>query len=1627
MNAAACPRRIASHRLMTPRASLIVALALVTCLLHAQESYDRTFVVNDTRDSPDTNLNDGVPDANMDVGQQVTLRAALMQAGALGGRTLITFARNMTVTNLNGQQFVPGNITIRGLGTEATVIDADRRGRVLTVGSIEDRTVYSVRLENLTLRNGVVVADTSGLVANAGIANYWSELALSNVVMQSNYAAGDLRYAHHGAIGSTGPRLTLEDCVFANNGADAEGGAVGCPQGGALTIRRCVFRGNRAARGGALRTGVDVVATDSLFVENVATVGEGGAIHNNGILQIDNCTFSGNQANGQGGALYDWYGGGTFRHVTLAFNHASQGGGAIYHSAAAPYPEITLQNCLLAFNTPNNGSGATTRIVDGAGNVATDGTCNTPSQRQGDPLVGPLEDHGGSTLTHSLFAGSPALDVPGAANLLTTDQRGQPRPQDGDGDTLAAPDAGAYEAAGVPPAPTVSLTVAPGSLVFGEVAVGTTVPKIVVTLRNAGPLSVTVSAIGLASLPPFTLDLQGGSQPIGSLPAAIPVGQQRTFTIGFEPESPGSYQTELTVHSNDADEPLQSRSVAGESRLGLADLRAVPATLDFGPVFVGRSVDLALTLTNAGDGTLELGALTWTPGSDAAFTIPSDPVSGTVLAPNDAVGLTVRCAPTAAGTLAATLQIPSNDPDASPLLVSVTAEGIQVPILAQTAALTLDGGQGNDAVYGVALDSAGKLLGAGSFAVATSDATGFLVKYGSSWTNTLEMGPVGAGKDDSTDQFLDVAVDSTDHVIGVGVKSGSWNLDGYHQAVVVRKLSPEGALVWEETYHDFAWNAGRAVAVDAQDNLFVVGNVYTSFTINNQWVILKYNSAGQLQPGFPIKVNFSDLSTPWDLAHGVAVGPDGRFVVVGQRAVTDNNLDWHVRCYEANGTLAWEDTFSGTALLHDVATDVAIDRNGNVAVAGYSNHGADNGTQANYDWLVIQYTAGGGRAWTYQYESAAGRSETCAAVLVDALDQVLVGGNMRNNAGVNQWRVVQLNGQDGSEIAEQLWESGGSQSLHDLALRDGQLLIGGSRQGAIDQDAALVAGLYVGQPELSVSPPSLAFGSVVVGESAQASLTLHNRGDQDRSFAAPTGTDALPAPFHLRTDLSSGLFLPAGSSAEIHIAFQPAVPGSYDALFVLRETAAGAPSLQVPLSGTAVDPDPLGNEVFVHAEDGGYGADYGTSVAWDRDGILVRVSYLAAQTSPAFGTSGLVRKFAASPWSDTLEEGQVVSGVKDDSSDSFFDVAVDSQNRVIVAGQQSGSWSSQGYHQAMVIRKYSPDGTLLWSRLYHNYAWNAARGVALDTQDNIYVTGNAFTSFSTYNQWAVLKYTPDGALVDGFPVFHDQGTLSTPIDVPYDIAAWPDGGFVVVGQVAAGTENLDWHIRQYQADRQLAGADTYDHAGLHDIARSVAIDSTGNFVVGGCFNKGSDNGASADYDWLIVKYDRSNQQRLWTATFESEPGRSEQCIAVAVDGLDRVLAGGTARDESGNLHGCLLQLSAADGMLLARRDWPGATFAGVQGIAVRQHDIALTGYAQLDSIDIRTVVQRVPPLQIHSWHVDSNGVTLQWLYPMQRVAIQHTPSLTAPDWKPLAENLSTTTWAGSLPEGEQGFLRAVEP
>jgi CSLREA domain-containing protein len=184
------------------------------------------------------------------------------------------------------------------------------------------------------------------------------------------------------------------------------------------------------------------VTLRNLTVANgaIATVGEGGGgiINRGGTLTVSNSTLSGNSASFGGGTNNSsgqaTSATSTFKNTIVAANDASVLGPDVWGSFTSQGHNLIGQSgCSVGCFT--NGD-----LV---------GTAANPI----DPMLGPLANNGGPTMTHALLEGSPAIDK-GNSFGESTDQRGLPRPSDFVGIVNAADgsDIGAFELQ-APPTP----------------------------------------------------------------------------------------------------------------------------------------------------------------------------------------------------------------------------------------------------------------------------------------------------------------------------------------------------------------------------------------------------------------------------------------------------------------------------------------------------------------------------------------------------------------------------------------------------------------------------------------------------------------------------------------------------------------------------------------------------------------------------------------------------------------------------------------------------------------------------------------------------------------------------------------------------------------------------------------------------------------------------------------------------------------------------------------------------------------------------------------------------------------------------------------------------------------------
>jgi hypothetical protein len=186
---------------------------------------------------------------------------------------------------------------------------------------------------------------------------------------------------------------------------------------------------------------------------------------------------------------------------------------------------------------------------------------------------------------------------------------------------------------------------------------------------------------------------------------------------------------------------------------------------------------------------------------------------------------------------------------------------------------------------------------------------------------------------------------------------------------------------------------------------------------------------------------------------------------------------------------------------------------------------------------------------------------------------------------------------------------------------------------------------------------------------------------------------------------------------------------------------------------------------------------------------------------------------------------QIWNGTYDDlAGEHAFDVAVDSKDNILITGS-----SYDGMTHNLIVIKYDEDGNLLWTSTYNGGYEDEGHSIVVDSMDNVIATG--FTSTPANEYFLTIKYDTGG------------------------------------GQ--------DWNR-------------TYRNA-LKDEAYGVAVDSKDNiFTTGWSFD-------GTTTDLVTVEYDKDGNH-VWTESFKGSPEYGSlvnlKGYRLAVDSVDNILLTG---------------------------------------------------------------------------------------------------------------------------------------
>jgi hypothetical protein len=319
---------------------------------------------------------------------------------------------------------ISNNVTLRSVnGRDATTLYRAAGSNVLILTS----AATGALVDGFTISNGQNgVWMNAGVLQNCTIRNcsYWAAMNSGGGLYVGN--------------------ATVQDCLILNNQTRGAGGArLAGAQG---VIRRCTFAGNYSSAGGnGDGGGLQITAglvEQCVITSNTAGTGTGGGVYLNGGGVLRNCLVVSNTAPTGAGVVISAVGA-RVENCTVAANTASGDGAGLYQTAGA------VTNTIVYFNVTNPGRTTPNDVYKTGGTFAYG--CATPLLSGGGDVNNLSGDPGflnAATGDYHLRLGSPCIDF-GAAltGIVTNDLDGAARPQDGNGDSTAAWDMGAYEVA----------------------------------------------------------------------------------------------------------------------------------------------------------------------------------------------------------------------------------------------------------------------------------------------------------------------------------------------------------------------------------------------------------------------------------------------------------------------------------------------------------------------------------------------------------------------------------------------------------------------------------------------------------------------------------------------------------------------------------------------------------------------------------------------------------------------------------------------------------------------------------------------------------------------------------------------------------------------------------------------------------------------------------------------------------------------------------------------------------------------------------------------------------------------------------------------------------------------------
>lgn len=235
-------------------------------------------------------------------------------------------------------------------------------------------------------------------------------------------------------------------------------------------------------------------------------------------------------------------------------------------------------------------------------------------------------------------------------------------------------------------------------------------------------------------------------------------------------------------------------------------------------------------------------------------------------------------------------------------------------------------------------------------------------------------------------------------------------------------------------------------------------------------------------------------------------------------------------------------------------------------------------------------------------------------------------------------------------------------------------------------------------------------------------------------------------------------------------------------------------------------------------------------------------------------------------------------------NDEGFGLVLDSSNNVYVTGYSFGNTSTDN---DLIVLKYTQAGLALWAQRYNgtgsrqDYGW----GIVVDSNGNAYVTGSTFSSNAAGFDLLIVKYSTNGA----YQWDRRWNGVGSGNDVGLGIALDSANNVYVTGTTyVSSTAGNNTLTLKYNTNGVFQWSQAYGgSAGGYDEGRVIATDAAGNVTIMGYSAE-----LGFGIDILTVRYAASNGAIRWTRRYDTVKG-NDYGNAMVVDTAGTVYITGT--------------------------------------------------------------------------------------------------------------------------------------